>query len=113
MKSHPIKRLIERFVNLLDATYTGRLTSVGLKVGIQKSDKDQGAEIQSDFSAEAVSGIQDLGSALLADLEEFLSVCKKITSFFYRQCFSLDNHLLQDTIVESITQILFTAQKQK
>ena len=47
--------------------------------------------------------------AMLADVQEFQYTCQKITSVFYKQCFSLDNHKLLDTIAEAITSILFTA----
>ena len=54
--------------------------------------------------------MQTLGMAMLADVQEFVESCKKITSFFYRNCLSLENHFLQDSIVEAVTQIMFTTQ---
>lgn len=55
--------------------------------------------------------MQVLGMAMLADVQEFLLAVQKMTSFFYRQSFTLDNHTMQDAIVESITNILFTSEK--
>ena len=61
------------------------------------------------FSSRNVMEMQRVGMAMLADVQDFQYTCQKITSVFYKQCFSLDNHKLQDTIAEAITSILFTA----
>ena len=50
--------------------------------------------------------------ALLTDIQDFLQACQKITNFFYRKCFTLEDQLLQDGIVEAITTILFSGEAQ-
>ena len=45
----------------------------------------------------------------LEDVQDFLVIARLITNFLYRLCISLDNQLFQEVIVETITDILFTA----
>ena len=117
IEKHPIRLVIERFAHLLHVTYANRLRKAGLTVG-QQNDESQpyrssrqtrGASFI--FTSENVAEMQVLGMAMLADVQEFLLAVQKMTSFFYRQSFTLDNHTMQDAIVESITNILFTSEK--
>ena len=47
---------------------------------------------------------------MLTDVQDFLMSAQKITTFFYRQCFSMANSTYQDAIMEAITHIVFTAE---
>ena len=60
------------------------------------------------FTEENVIEMQEFGMAMLIDIQDFLQVCQKITNFFYRRCFTLENPTFQNSIVEAITSILFT-----
>ena len=97
IQKHPINLLIERFVKLLDATYAERLRKLGLYIG-QELRKRRTEEMQQHYSqvysSEVVMEMQTLGMAMLSDVQEFVESCKKITSFFYRNCLSLENHFL-------------------
>ena len=64
------------------------------------------------FDDDNVEEMQEVGMAMLADIQDFLQVCQKITNFFYRRCFTLENTIFQDSIVEAITTVLFDSDQQ-
>ena len=100
-----MRLLIKHFIELLNLTYRTRLVNVGLHVG-SPSELDIGTAMS--FTEESVVEMQEVGMAMLSDVQDFLHVCQKITNFFYRRCFTLENSTFQDGIVEAITNILFT-----
>ena len=104
-EAHPIRLLIEHFSMLLNCVYNERLTDVGLQIGASADTTDFGSGMI--FTEESVVEMQEVGMAMLSDVQDFLHVCQKITNFFYRRCFTLENHTFQDSIVEAITNILF------
>ena len=101
-KVHPVSRLIEVFIDVMDSTYTDRLRILGLGVG-ELEPLAQSAE----FSDNVLS-MQHIGMCFLEDIQEFLVTARMITNFFYRQCISLENQVFQEAIVEALTNILFT-----
>ena len=90
------------FIDLIDNTYTDRLRILGLSIG-----KLQPIVESTEFS-ENVLSMQHIGMCFLEDIQEFLVAARLITNFFYRQCIPLDNQVFQESIIEALTNILFT-----
>ena len=86
-----MRRLIEHFANLLKVTYAQRLADVGLTVGPNQTQDCNDLKASMSFDDDNVEEMQEVGMAMLADIQDFLQVCQKITNFFYRRCFTLEN----------------------